>query len=192
MFTDAFLLAAGPSQLGSFVQLAPGASHPTRRNWLCLYHGLPTGYRQLTTGNELALFRTIGPWIPGGPPPIGFVCSWRYRSTLPGPPNWVCSYNWPMGPAARPVEIGFVCTPRPRDSNAASGRSQTVSEPRIARSKAWNSHSIGVISAIRCLTKPEDKMSRPCGPEVPAGSAAVTEGHGGPSASAVRPPMRHL
>ena len=103
-----------------------------------------------------------------------------HSSSLPGPPNWVCSYNWPMGPAARPVEIGFVCTPRPRDSNVASGRSQTVSEPRIARSKAWNSHSIGVISAIRCLTKPEDKMSRPCGPEVPAGSAAVTEGHGGP------------
>jgi hypothetical protein len=74
---------------------------------------------------------------------------------LPDPPNWVRLYNWALGPAVRSVEIGFVCTmvfqpttdyrlppfgfvctARSGHPNAASGRSQTVSEPRMARSKA--------------------------------------------------------
>jgi hypothetical protein len=57
--------------------------------------------------------------------------------------------------------------------------------------KAWNSYSIGGIVVLRCLKKPENKMSRLWGLEIPARPAAVTKDPGGPSASAVRPPPRH-
>jgi hypothetical protein len=57
--------------------------------------------------------------------------------------------------------------------------------------KACNSYSIDGIAALRCLNKLEEQDVAPLGPEIPARSSGVTTGPGEPSASTVRPPMRH-
>jgi hypothetical protein len=53
LFAKAPLLPAGPSQLGLFVQLAPGSSRPARRNWVCLTQSAP---RPQPGFSQLALF----------------------------------------------------------------------------------------------------------------------------------------
>ena len=53
----------------------------------------------------------------------------------------------------------------------------------FARLQAWNSYSVDVIGAPPCFKERENKMSRLCGPEVPARPPATAKGLGSPSGS---------
>jgi hypothetical protein len=75
---------------------------------------------------------------------------------------------------SRASQIGFVCTAVFRPTTAYR-LPATAFWARMAQMKAWNSYSIGGIVALRCLKKPANKMSRRCGPEIPARPSAVTK-----------------
>ncbi len=132
---------------------------------ICLLVPRPSGPVPPGIARKLASFCTIGFVLHNRVFPVARLAGNWVRFAHLTPANWLRFAHFVLRGHSRPEELAsfcIICTAvlRPITDYRLPPTAFWLRFARLVQMKAWKSYSIGGIVALRCLEKPESKMSR--------------------------------